>query len=271
MSGFSASWLALREPYDRRARNADVLQAVTGRFGDQSSIAVVDLGCGTGATLRAISPHLPAQQNWRLVDNDLSLLAHAAGLARPPKVSVAARTVDLVRDLELALDGPADLVTTSALLDLVSQDWLDRLAIESAARRLPVYAALTYQGRVELAPTDALDEGLIAAVNRHQHTDKGFGPALGPDAVTRSVKAFEKVGYAVLQGSSDWLFEQCDRAIQIEILKGWAGAAAELEMLASDRIEAWLTRRCQYVEAGRSTMRIGHVDIFAEPRITAAS
>ena len=54
------------------------------------------------------------------------VLAHAAGLARPPKVTVAARTVDLVRDLELALDGPADLVTTSALLDLVSQDWLDR-------------------------------------------------------------------------------------------------------------------------------------------------
>ena len=95
MSGFSASWLALREPYDRRARNADVLNAMAARFREQSSIAVVDLGCGTGSTLRAISPRLPAQQNWRLVDNDLSLLAHAAGLARPPKVTVAARTVDL--------------------------------------------------------------------------------------------------------------------------------------------------------------------------------
>ena len=266
MSGFSAGWLTLREPYDRRARNGDVLKAVAARFRDESSIAVVDLGCGTGSTLRAISSHLPAQQTWRLVDNDLSLLAHAAGLARPPKMTVAARTVDLARDLELALDGPADLVTTSALLDLVSQDWLDRLAIESAARRLPVYAALTYQGEVELAPTDPFDDAIIAAVNRHQHSDKGFGPALGPDAVEKSIKAFEKVGYDVSQGPSDWVFAQHDHKIQIEILDGWACAARETGMLSAGRIDNWLARRRQHVDAECSTMRIGHVDIFAAPR-----
>ena len=67
-------------------------------------------------------------------------------------VTVTARPIDLVRDLELALDGPLDLVTTSALLDLVSQEWLERLVVEAAARRLPVYAALTYDGRIEFEP-----------------------------------------------------------------------------------------------------------------------
>ena len=236
------------------------------RFRDQSSIAVVDLGCGTGSTLRAISPHLPAYQSWRLVDNDLSLLAHAAGLARPPEITVTARTVDLVRDLELALDGPVNLVTTSALLDLVSQDWIDRLAVESAARRLPVYAVLTYQGQVELAPADTFDDVVIAAVNQHQHTDKGFGPALGPDAGAQAVKAFEKVGYGVVQGASDWKFAPADREIQIDILKGWAEAVSELDILSPKEVAAWLVRRRQLVEAGRSGMRIGHVDIFASPR-----
>ena len=37
--------------------------------------------------------------------------------------------------LEAALDGPVELVTTSALLDLVSHEWLDRLVTEAAARR----------------------------------------------------------------------------------------------------------------------------------------
>ena len=57
MSGFSAEWLALREPYDRRARNADVLDAVRRHFAGQTAIAVVDLACGTGSTVRALGPH----------------------------------------------------------------------------------------------------------------------------------------------------------------------------------------------------------------------
>jgi len=79
MSGFSADWLALREPYDARARNRDVLDSVaTAAVAAGDAVAVVDLACGTGSTLRAIAPRLPPRQDWRLVDNDLSLLARAA-------------------------------------------------------------------------------------------------------------------------------------------------------------------------------------------------
>ncbi len=53
-----------------------VLDAVAAAFAGQSEIAVVDLACGTGSTLRADRrPRLPARQSWRLVDNDLGLLA----------------------------------------------------------------------------------------------------------------------------------------------------------------------------------------------------
>src|SRR5262249_54727746 len=144
MSGFSAQWLALREPYDRRARSVSVLDAVRAVVGGQGAISVVDLGCGTGATLRAIGPQLPTRQYWRVVDNNLSLLAQAAGVGRPPDVTVEARAIDLVRDLELALDGSVDLIATSALLDLVSAEWLERLAVGAAARPLPLHPALPY-------------------------------------------------------------------------------------------------------------------------------
>jgi hypothetical protein len=265
MSGFSAQWLALREPYDLRARNGAVLNAVAAVFRDQPAVAVVDLACGAGASVRAIGPRLPPRQSWRLVDNDLGLLARTAALAQPPRLSVTAQAVDLARDLELALDGPLDLITCSALLDLVSAEWLERLVVEAAARRLPVYAALSYDGRAALAPSDAFDADMVAAVNRHQRRDKGFGPALGPQATAVAVARFEAVGYAVVQGRSDWMFASQDNAIQDSILAGWATAARELGDVPVDRIAAWFTHRRELVADGRAHLQVGHVDIFAAP------
>ena len=143
-------------------------------------MAVVDLACGLGSTLRAVTERLPKRQSWRLVDNDLSLLARAGALARPPDLTVTAVPVDLARDLEAALDGPVELVTTSALLDLVSHDWLDRLVTETAARRLPVYAALSYDGLATLDPADPLDAAVIDAVNQHQQRRQGLRPGARP-------------------------------------------------------------------------------------------
>jgi hypothetical protein len=255
----------LREPFDTRARNRAVLDALAAAFARERAISVVDLACGTGSTYRSVASFLPARQSWRLVDNDLSLLARAAPATLPPETMIATTPVDLARDLEAALDGPVDLVTTSAFLDLVSAEWLERLVVECAVRRLPVYAALTYDGRVTLDPADPGDAAVIAAVNRHQLTDKGFGPALGPGAAAAAVARFEATGYTVVQGESDWVFVPQDREIQAEILTGWATAARDIGGVAVPDVINWLTRRRDHVAAGRSTIRVGHVDIFARP------
>ena len=264
MSGFSAQWLALREPYDLTARNPEVLDAVLAAVADKPVIAIVDLACGTGSTFRALSPHIEARQDWRLVDNDLSLLARVPP-SSPPGIGVTAVPVDLDRDLEAAFDSPADLVTTSALLDLVSEQWLNRLAVEAAVRRLPVYAALSYNGRAELSPVHTLDRRIVDAVNRHQMRDKGFGPALGPSAAKAAVAAFERVGYTVTQGLADWNFGISDQEIQTQILVGWATAAREIAGMKTPEILDWLKRRREWIAAGQSSMRIGHIDIFARP------
>jgi hypothetical protein len=260
MSGFSADWLTLREPHDRRARNAEVLNAVVTAFASHVSLNVADIGCGTGSTYRALSLRLPPTQRWRLYDNDLSLLARAAGPA-----NVTTVPLDLARDLEAALDGAVDLVTTSALLDLVSSAWLERFATEAAARRLPVYAALSYDGRAKFDPADAMDVKIVSAVNAHQRTDKGFGPALGPAAAQAAVEQFERLDYAVMQGVSDWVFQPGDREIQTEILSGWGGAAREMGNVPLNDVIAWLKRRRELVSSGRSTIRVGHIDFFARP------
>jgi hypothetical protein len=270
MSGFSADWLALREPYDGRARNRDVLESVVAAAAGEA-VAVVDLACGTGSTLRALGPRLPARQDWRLVDNDLSLLARAAAGKAVPGIAVIRVPVDLARDLEAALDGRVNLVTASALLDLVSAEWLDRLVVEVAARRLSFYAALTYDGRVTFDPADPLDAAVIAAVNRHQQTDKGFGPALGPGAAAAAIARFQATDYAVVHGRSDWRLTPRDHDIQRDMLAGWAGAAREIGAVSLPDAAAWLTRRRDLLAAGRSIVTVGHVDLFARPIATRAA
>jgi SAM-dependent methyltransferase len=268
MSGFSADWLMLREPHDVRARNLTVLDAVAASLKPRSSVRVIDLACGTGSTLRALSPRLPSQQNWKLIDNDLDLLALATAMPLAKATAATAIPLDLNRDLETALDEAVDLVATSALLDLVSDTWLDRLAGALAARSIAFYAALSYDGRTEFTPPDSFDTAITAAVNAHQRTDKGFGPALGPAAAAFAIACFEALGYSVVHGTSDWAIGPDDRDLQNEILSGSADAAHEIGALSLADTTAWLARRRDAVAAGRSSLLVGHVDFFATPSAT---
>jgi SAM-dependent methyltransferase len=260
---FSPQWLALREPYDQAARNPAVLDAVRTAFAGFPAVRVADLGCGTGSTMRAVAPLLPARQDWRLLDNDAALL-EAAHDAAPPVCEVTTVQVDLAADLGRALGDDTDLVTMSALLDLVSVEWLDRLVAMLAISGRPLYAALSYDGRVSLAPASRYDDTVIAAVNLHQLTDKGFGPALGPNAAATAPDRLRASGFAIHHGRSDWSFGPADHAIQMEMLEGWAGAAAEIGF-APGLLDDWRAERRAHVEAARSQMRVGHLDFFAAP------
>ena len=123
-------------------------------------------------------------------------------------------------------------------------EWLERLVVEAAARRLPLYAALTYDGRIELTPADAGDAAIVAAVNTHQRTDKGFGPALGPAAAPTAIARFEAArlfGRAAARRIGR-LVRTTARS-RCEMLSGWAAAAREIGGIALADIVGWLTRR----------------------------
>lgn len=265
MSRFSADWLALREPYDIRARNPDILSEVAAALAHLPSVTIVDLACGTGSTRRAIAARMPRPQHWRLVDNDMGLLARAMAGPQIEGNAPRAELVDLVRDLESALDGAPDLVTTSALLDLVSDSWLERLVVECAARYLPFYAALTFTGEIEFDPADPLDRDVVDAFNHHQRGDKGFGPALGGAACDALIAHCHKVGYEVSAGPSDWAIAPGERDFQRANLEGLVSAAMEAGGVPASELEAWANRRRRLIDAGALRLRVSHRDIFARP------
>jgi len=269
---FSPAWLALREPADLRARDAGVLDAVRVYASGLSAPTIVDLGSGTGSTLRALAPHLPPSQSWRLIDHDPLLLGEAKRLSPDSLAPPVTIEADLTADIDAVVPPDCDLLTCSALLDLVSQSWLERLVDLVARRALPFYAALSYDGRVLFDPVDPLDSMLVTAVNRHQRRDKGFGPALGPDAAKSALELFAARGIPVTSGGSDWHFLDTEIEVQRMLVEGWASAAEqqlsdEQQSNEAGMIAHWRERRLADIEGGRVKIVVGHVDLFALPPV----
>lgn len=266
--GFSAEWLALREPADVAARDGALLaaaaqaaQAAQGRSGaGVARPVIVDLGCGTGSTLRAFQPVLTTSAAWRLVDADAALLNRAAELAGP---DVALHQIDLRQIDDLPLAG-ASLVTASALLDLCARDWVSALADRLAQLGLPFYAALSYDGVMHWTPEDPDDAAVTAAFNRHQRGDKGFGPALGPDAADVAAEVFAAAGFRVLQADSPWRLAAPEAVLHRDLIAGIAAAAAEVADPAM--AATWAARRqASLADPQASVGIIGHRDLLALP------
>lgn len=285
--GFSESWLTLREPADHKARSPELNQNLTRWSRQHEAIQIVELGSGTGSNLRFLSPLLGHNQQWRLIDNDASLLNHLPTLLKPWadqhkanlsseqgtlvikhdafSARVSTEVIDLANELEqLSLEG-VDLLTASALLDLTSESWLNVLAnrvVESACACLFV---LNYNGTIQWQPALPSDAEVTELLNQHQLGDKGFGPALGPGAGLHIAHMLEKSGRHVQVSDSDWQLDNTTGSLQQAIIDGWAPAAKEQDSTLSTMIDQWHKLRQQNIEKRLSQLRVGHVDVLSLP------
>lgn len=250
---FSSDWLALREPADHAARDPALLAAATRAAQAAAAGArpvIVDLGCGTGSTARALAAHLPEAQ-WRLVDADPALLAEAAR-----RTGGIPHVLDLRALDALPLDG-AHLVTASALLDLMPEAWVQALCGRLQDTGIGLYAALSYDGEMTWTPADPGDAAVTAAFNAHQRGDKGLGAALGPEAGHTSARLLRDAGFAVQTARSPWRLAPVDAALHGELIAGIARAAAEAGCADAVR---WVETRSRF-----TTAVIGHLDLLALP------
>jgi hypothetical protein len=293
MSGFSAEWLRLREPFDHAARQQAGLHAIVASWADDwrapphdGVLQIVDLACGCGANLRELALHLGGRQRWRLIDHDPALLAavrpamqdwagqHALTLHHTEQglclqgsdlhIEVVTEQRDLAAHLAtLDLRG-THLLTASALLDLVSARWLHELAHLLQTSAVASLFVLSVDGRTHWSDQHAHDALVDQLFTQHQGRDKGFGPALGPQAARAWTHILQAAAFDVHTARSDWHIDGAQDARMLgAMIEGQAQAATEQEPGAASHIQTWRVYRAQHLAHTRLT--IGHVDILARP------
>lgn len=282
MSGFALDWLRLRAPFDAAARSAALAAALASRLPPRPRL--IDLGGGSGANMRWLAPRLGRDQDWLVLDNDPALLAAMEGEtarwadeigaacrrdggalvvdARGQRWRVRTAALDLAGGLEAMPWREADAVAASALLDLVSRAWLDRLLDAVTAHRLPILAALDVDGRIAWTPADPADDLVRQGFRYDQARDKGFGPALGPAAGATLAAGLKVRGYAVAMAPSDWHIPPDARPMLAAMIDGMAEASFGA---AGEAVRAWALRRHAAAAAGALTLVVGHADVLGWP------
>lgn len=280
-----SDWLAVREPADFAARSATLVEHVRHALASTDTVRGLDLCTGTGSNLRYLIDRLPGRQTWLAADRDARLLeelptklktwadGRGYSMRTEGRVSslrggrcecdVETRAMDLDR-LDAGLFEGRNLVTASALLDLVSESWLRLLAARCREASATALFTLTYDGRSSCDPVEPEDDMVRDLMNVHQKTDKGLGGrAEGPDAWSVAERVFTEAGYCVECAPSDWSIGPFERTFQRMLIEGWARAAVEIAPERADTIADWLGRRLEHLEAGRSRIVVNHVDMVA--------
>ena len=263
---FAADWLALREPADHAARPDALLTALQTALPLHRPLRILDLGAGAGSNLRYLAPRLDAPQHWLLVDHDPELLARAQAsrpsllTGPPPQIETRCENLETLVTHSLP---SVDLVTASALLDLVSRPWLESLVRRCAEQRVAVLIALSVDGRSEFASPLPGDTLIRQAVNAHQRSVKDMGQALGPDAPEAAAEVFRIAGYDVSLAASDWCLGPADFALQQALVAGWTEAAQAHDPAQPKGLRQWTEARCARLPD--QALRVGHQDLLALP------
>ncbi|ARS53616.1 class I SAM-dependent methyltransferase [Kushneria konosiri] len=284
-SDFSSSWLALREPADHHARDAQPLGETCRHWlmsqPRQGALRFLDLGCGSGNNLRYLAPRLPPHQHWVMMDQDPALLAHVRDNGprchdHIDELQCLQRDLsDLARALPDDLLAKTTMVTASALLDLVSEPWLETLIHRCASHRCAIWLAMSINGDNALIDHDphdsdrqlaAMDQKVQQWISLHQQRDKGFNGALGTTAPGVARSLLEKSGYHVTITQAPWQLDCRDQDqahLAQSLVQGWLEAALEQAPDQREPLMDWHARRQQHIAQGRVEITVGHTDLFA--------
>lgn len=276
-------WLDLRAAADAQARDEgaqELLASLVAALRDRSpsgaggvdegsptvdpaTVRIVDVGAGTGANRRYLSPRLPFEQQWVAVDHDPELLAHPGNDGSRRVCGSVQDLVEVLASLD-AEDGPLGVptvVVATAVLDVFTTADLGTLADCVAATGGAALLSLSVTGAVRWEPADPEDHLLSTAFDGHQR--RGGRP--GPDAPAVLGALLEERGLRVRAAQTPWDLPG-GAGEHRELLERWMDERVQ-DAVAHDPSSApvlagWHRRRRDQLASGVLRVLVDHVDLL---------
>jgi hypothetical protein len=272
LSGASAAtivdpgWLAVRVAADTAARAATVstlLPQLINYVGDLGSpgdtVEIIDLGAGTGANQRWLAPRLPFRQRWIRLDHNPVI---SRSLPLPDETMIIDAGVEALDQLLTGSRSNRQLVTCSAVLDVLTTEQIEAVCHAVIENRVPAFFSLTVTGGLTLAPSNLDDQLLLAAFNDHQ---RRAGRA-GPDATALTVNVLRTAAFTVSTQQTLWqLTADTGPAFVDQVLEERLAAAVAQDPAIAATAAAWLELRRAQLAAGLLSVDLDHCDVLGLP------
>jgi hypothetical protein len=259
-------WLAARVAADTAARAATLSTLLPElinyliKVGDHDgSVEIIDLGAGTGANQRWLAPRLPFRQRWIHLDHD-PVISRSQPL--PNKTMIVDGSVDALGQVLAGREGDRQLVTCSALLDVLTTAQLDTVCRALIDNQAPAVFSLTVTGALRVVPSDPADQLLLDAFNDHQRR----GGRAGPEATSLATTTLRAGGFTVRCQETSWrLTAASGRAFIDQVLQERLDAAVAQDPALAPAAASWLELRRAQLARGVLGIDLGHCDILALP------
>lgn len=285
-TNFATDWLEERRRFDAAARNAAVEAACLQYAAQFQPVSLIDLGAGDGAMFSYLSHKLPSEQNWSLVELNPKLLQSARSRLlhwanghgyriekEEPEHLLFQRgerrlSIQLIQgsflDLQQLLPlEHYELVTASAVFDLLSRPMLEALMETLQQNHLALYATLHYQS-MEYHPKQAQDRPVVEAYERHMQRQQDFGQALGADCCTALNELSEQYFHRPPEeGPSPWLIRPGDIAMHRHLFDFIKRSLIDFAPEAG--VQEWLRDKEALLGDGRLRLQVEHCDHFIAP------
>jgi SAM-dependent methyltransferase len=297
MSIAFAEYLDAKYPLDERSLNRDVRAVFESALRSHSSVRVLDIGCGNGASLcRLLRAGLNGRVELTGVDRDPELLQLARSravhdlemadfeLSRSTEVIQARRNREAITlrfeaaDLagyETEQPGIHDAVIAQALMDLLPVKPMVERIREWLAPAGLFYASLNYDGGTVLFPAypdDAFETALLENYDASMARSVGGQPCGGAHSGRRLHAALTEAGFDILAlGSSDWnitpycgAYRDADAVCLAALLDMIHGEGQRSGRFDPHQLQDWLEHRRTQLAQRKLGLIIHQIDLVAQ-------